>query len=855
MDKRLSQALLLGTLVSCISPAGPTGDALTISPKAAETQATDIHTFGPTIPGSSITTNLSDYPNRQIPQYAKFEISFDITNTTATNPYFPYDENPPPGVEGATGITVDALLLPPGETDWNNAKTLPCFYYQLVEEVGSGDDVALLPVGKAEWRCRLTPPTTGTWKYRLRAVDANGSSESAVYEFICVPSSSKGFARTSSADYRFFEFSDGTPFVTPLINVEQGNPFNTLAGIRANIQELGESGIRFVRWFPTGEGANFFVAPFGDTMRINWGFGDGKIEIDDVDTLAGKKFSFRPYYYSAQHIPVVGGASYRLSFRAQVMGEQVIRAQIGSLSGGSIDICASTSTFHESRGNSCDYKQDGWHVYSIEVDNTSDLALAISLRGLYISSDAPSPYDNVQEGRVGIHSIQFQRDETGSGDWGPNLLTRSDPDTYDYVDQRAAANLDEILRLSEQYGVYHKLTLFHKNDQVLNRVLPNGSVGNPDARNGNFYSAEGQASRWYQRAYTRYFIARWSYSPALHSLELANENLLTQESYDAGFAVAEYVHNTSPRHILMSNSFSGYWVSDFWTDPGRGHLLDYSDKHWYAREENTDPQELVSNTWTDSAAYVRECRNRFQEYAESEDYRRPIVRGEGGVWGSGWEHHPDIPTDPQGTYYHKTLWSHVGILGYTCHGEWYPRLFSPDDGGQFPNDNVDLYKMFAAYGNFMRGERLNSGSYQEIGTDLSGDQHITLSNRTGNLRAWGVRNTSRMLLWIDNADHTWKNVVDGAVIPLASAILTLPGFSAGRTYSIEWWDPYQPDPEQQIVGMEFLTAQPDGSITIEVDNLVTDLAVKAVAVNYAYLPIILSHENSPYQLQLIHTRE
>jgi hypothetical protein len=71
--------------------------------------------------------------------------------------------------------------------------------------------------------------------------------------------------------------------------------------------------------------------------------------------------------------------------------------------------------------------------------------------------------------------------------------------------------------------------------------------------------------------------------------------------------------------------------------------------------------------------------------------------------------------------------------------------------------------------------------------------------------------------------------------------LTIPGFWAGRTYSIEWWDPYQPDPEQQIVGMEFLTAQPDGALTIEVDNFVMDLAVKALAVNYVYLPIILMH--------------
>jgi len=837
MWKLLWQALLMGVLVLWILTIGPVEDMTTASPTAIEALAKGIPASGPTIPEGDITTNLADYPNGQIPQYEKLEISFDITNTTATNPYFPYDENTPPGVESATGITVNALLLPPGETNWSNARILPCFYYQPVEEVGSGDNAALLPVGNAEWRCRFTPETEGTWKYKIQATDAGGSSESAVYQFVCADSDRRGFIRVSSTDYRFFEFSDGTPFVTPLVNVEQGNPFNSLAEIRANIQNMGENGIRFVRWFPTGEGANSFVAPYADTIRINWNFGDGGLKTDDVDTLAGKKFSYRPYYYSTQGIPVVSGSSYRLGLSAKVIGEKVVRAKIGNINGGTIDICSSTSTYHESHGDICNYKQDGWHDYLIEVSNTSDTTLSIALRGLYVSSDAPPPYNNEQEGKIRIHSIQFQRDETGNGDWSPNLLTRSDPDTYNYVDQRAAAKLDEILRVSEQYGVYHKLTLFHKNDHVLNRFLADGSVGDPAEYSRNFYSAEGQASRWYQRAYTRYFIARWSCSPALHSLELANENHLFQESYEAGFAVAEYVHKISPRHILMSNSFWGYWVSSFWTDPEKGQLIDYSDKHWYASEEDTNP-EVVSNIWYDSAVYVRECHNRFQEYEEDYDYHKPIVRGEGGVWGFNEGQHQDILTDPQGTYYHKKLWSHVGMLGYTCDGEWYPRLFVPYNDNQFPNDSFDLFKMFAAYENFMRGEPVNNGNYWEIGTDLTGGEQITLTNLVGNLRVWGVRDANRMLLWIDNADHTWKNVVDGVPIPSVSATLTIPGFRAGDKYFVQWWDAYQPDPTEQIVGLESFVAQPDGSIEIAVDNLTKDLAVKILAVSELYLPLI-----------------
>jgi len=774
-----------------------------------------------------------------IEKYARFEVSFDITNATATNVYFPYDENTPPGVESGIGITVDALLLPPGETDWNNAQTLICFYHQPVEQVGSGGHIALLPTGQPDWRCRFTPDGVGVWQYKIRATDAGGTTETETGEFTAINSNRKGFIKVSATDTRFFEFADGTPFVTPLVNVEQGNPFNSLAEIRENVANMGEGGVRFVRWFPTGEGANFFVAPFGDTIKINWGFGDSHSTPDDADTEAGKRFSFAPYYYSSQNIPGIPGAKYRLSFRANITGERVLRAHTG-ISDGTIDICSGTSTYHESNGNddTCTYKQDGWNDYSIEATNASATVLYIALRGLYVSSDAPSPYNVEQDGKIRTHSIRLQRDETGNGDWGPNLLTRSDPDTYNYVDQRSAARLDEILRLSEQYGVYHKLTLFHKNGAILNRFQPDGTIGDWGhcgwgSCPKHFYSADGEASRWYQRAYTRYFIGRWSYSPALHSLELANENDLYAESYDAGFAVAEYVHNTSPRHILMSNSFWGWFVSDFWTDPDRGSSMDYADKHWYADESGSDCDggvcEFISNTWTDSAAYVRECRNRFQDYKERFDYHKPIVRGEGGVAESGTApQHPDVATDPQGTYYHKKVWAHVGVSGYSCDGDWYPRLFVPDNDDQFPNGENDLYDIFSAYERFMQDERVNSGNYQEVGTDLTGTQQITLTNLTGDLRAWGVRDgiSGRVLLWIDNANHTWKNVVDGVSISPAGGTLTIQGLPQG-IYTAEWWDTRS----GQVTGTEtagYTVGSAAGDLSFSLIDLETDLAVKFI---------------------------
>jgi len=764
-----------------------------------------------------------------IEKYAKYEVAFDVTSTAATNPFFPYDPSPPPGVPHDTGISVDALLLPPGQSNWTNNKTLPCFYYQPVQQLGSGADVALVPTGKAEWRCRFTPEVVGTWQYKVRATDAGGTAESPAYSFGSVNSNRQGFVRVSPTDWRFFEFSDGTPFFAPLINVEEGSPFNSVAGIRQNIQKMGQNGIRFVRWFPTGEGANYGVIPFGDNLRMSWRF-SAATGIDDVDTAAGKLFSLKPYYYSTQEIPALPGARYRLSFRAKVVGEQVLRAEVNSAR---LDICSATSTYHAANGrnDTCNIKRDGWNDYTVTFVNAgNDATVAANMRGLYTGADAPTPYNNVQTGRIRIHSIVLQRDESGSGGWGPNLLTRSDPDTFEYVDQIGAARLDEAFSVSEQYGVYHKLTLFHKNDDVLNRFLPDGTVtATWDDGDRPFYSQPGQAARWYENAYMRYFVARWSYTPALHSLEFANENHLTQESYAAGFAMTDLVHSLSPRHILMSNSFWGWLVDPYFNDPTHKNAIDYSDKHWYANETGSGtpeyPGEVISTQYKDSAAYVRECWNRFDEYQSWFELNEPIVRGEGGVVQSSiGSQHPGIAAELRGTYYHKKLWAHVGVLGYSCDGEWYPRLFVPYSGTQFPNSTYDLPKMFAAYERFLQDEPLSNGRYREIGTDLStGTGQVLLANTTGSLRAWGRLDpvAGKGMLWIDNASHTWWNMAQESAIPAAGARLTIQGLPTG-TYSADWWD--------TTVGSASRTERyavgTDGRLTFMVSGLAGDVAVK-----------------------------
>jgi hypothetical protein len=271
----------------------------------------------------------------------------------------------------------------------------------------------------------------------------------------------------------------------------------------------------------------------------------------------------------------------------------------------------------------------------------------------------------------------------------------------------------------------------------------------------NFYA--GGAVRNYLKAYARYFVARWGYSTAVHSLELANENMLTVPSYETAFDVYATLRQNQPRHILLSNSFWGYFVSEFWTDSRAATLTDYADKHWYARQ-GSDNEELTSSQYDDSAAVARQCSLRFDEYQALFGYDRPIVRGETGVWpASGYDQMP--LGAGAATYYHKQLWAQVGDQ---CGGEWY-----------IAGVNFAEYARYTAW---LDAEPLDD-SYIRAGTDVTGVGAIVSSNPQ--VRAWGWINpvTGRGVIWADNRQDTWLNAKNGVNVPAVSATLTLPGLS------------------------------------------------------------------------------
>jgi hypothetical protein len=126
--------------------------------------------------------------------------------------------------------------------------------------------------------------------------------------------------------------------------------------------------------------------------------------------------------------------------------------------------------------------------------------------------------------------------------------------------------------------------------------------------------------------------------------------------------------------------------------------------------------------------------------------------------------------------------------------------------------------LFRSFYNFIHDLPLNNGAYQDAAAEVSNKR----------LRAWGQKDlpNGRAHLWVQNADHTWGKIAGGQNVRPASGTVALTGFQPGARYTLEWWDPYQPDPARQVLGTETLTANSNGSLSIDVSDLETDIAVR-----------------------------
>lgn len=762
-----------------------------------------------------ISSNAINYPGGQIPRYGKFELTF-TAQTVAANPQWPYDAAPPPGIAPGQGITINALFSP---DNWQTVYTQPAFYHQdFIYETRNGRDW-LYPTDNFTWKIRFSPTLAGPWQYKLSAQDANGLTQTEPQTFTVAPSDQKGFVRVSPKDSRYFEFDNGELFLGTGYNLTFGeldwiNPVTANAPLFQALHQnklqlfrtwLSHWGIFPSAWNPWNAQKSELHAAYIPETGLTPEEADPRSEVS-----MKMDFSWNPcMFIGAWKAPpaVKRNTLYQIEIRYKTKG-------MGGpeVAGQPYGLVAKTGGWLWGEGNFCHQSGTGTVVTAYQSQNTADWQLLTGQLNSGETDFLPNFFlviENATAGEAFIDSVKIQED-LGNGQLGPNIVSKPWMAQHLYFEQRNSYAFDQALELAEKYDLYFKLVILEKNEKILNQIdfegnsIPDSPLcwddtpaNNPPKCPGNvwFYGNGRQMTkvRWLQQAWWRYLQARWGYSPHIHSWELLNEG---DPESEAHFILADefgkYMRQFTPNNHLVTTSFwHSFPTETFWKNRAYPNL-DYADLHAYS-PDNTD-------TAGDTDYYSRQ----FGAF-EPAGANKPLVRGEAGF-------SDDVIRDTQGVWLHNYIWGGINAGGM-YEQYWYGKehIVQADKG-------IDLRYHYRAWNNFMASIPLNNGNYRNAEPDIS----------DSNLRVWGQKDPVNGCahLWIQNRNHTWRNVVDGKAIPPISGVVSIEGFAPGRAYQLEWWDTYQPDETRQITGVGTINADAKGTLTLAVKSLPTDVALK-----------------------------
>ena len=175
----------------------------------------------------------------------------------------------------------------------------------------------------------------------------------------------------------------------------------------------------------------------------------------------------------------------------------------------------------------------------------------------------------------------------------------------------------------------------------------------------------------------------------------------------------------------------------------------------------------------------------------------------------------DLKKDVHGVWLHNLLWAGLDSGGLIEH-YWWTENIETNPG---PDGEPGMHEIFAYFQGFIQDIPLNNGRYEDSKAIAS----------DARLRVHGQKDLSnqRAHLWVQNAKHTWRNVVDGrqAISGLAGTII-LDGFQPETDFSLEWHI-FTTQGEPVIYKSQTIS-DIVGRIIIELpsDPLITDIGLK-----------------------------
>jgi hypothetical protein len=801
---------------------------------------------------SAISDNRGEYSGSAIPQYSKFEITFQIQNSVAQNFQFPYDPTPPNGIKPAypeyNGISVDAYFLPPGLTDWNKAFHQPAFYYQYFEDqVKQNWDATskewFYPTGGFAWKVRFAPNSPGTWQYRINARDASGTVQSGTQSFSVTSSNNSGFIKVSPTDTRYFQFDNGKVY-NPLGFEGTGNLSNPTSSNQASFQAYGQNGVNLDRvWISSIFGTSWQEWIGGRNLYDGYlprtGTESFHDPIRNKDTMA-MVVDYEPagdtgwydacrFQFWSDPEPVKQNTKYRLQITywgSNISGPRVAGSSnyglVGKIGGDWDNNCYEPGTGNVVTNygkNSSD-----WNTLTGTWNSGSNNFV----RRIYLGME------NVTQGRAVVQSVSL-REDLGNGKFGPELIRDHSLDYETYFREQSAYALDKIVNLAEKNGTYLKLVLMDKNDMLFEKLNDDGTLvsGGQDDNTDGFYG-QGRVvnkARWLQQAWWRYLQARWGYSTALQSWEATNEgDPWNVANYEMTDEMGKYLHctvfgvavgvgdgqkcasNQPDSHLVSTSFWHSFPATQFWMN-SKYPNVDFADLHAYVSTSNIglSSTELTQMQW-DSALYHIDHSLAMGGWKLG----KPVIRGEAGIDSPGNQtEQPGLAQDKYGVWLHNFLWSTLDPGGMS-ESYWWAENINTQPG---PDGQKGLYEVFKYFSTFLGNIPLNNGHYADIQAALS----------DANLKATGQKDAlnNRAHLWVYNAKHTWKNVVDGVSgISGLTGTVTITGFTPNRSLTVEW-DAFKTD-GKPVISTSTVTSDSQGRVVLSLptDTQITDVGIK-----------------------------
>ena len=736
-----------------------------------------------------------------IEYYDKFEATFQLQNSVASNIYIPYITNLTDGMTrlNGTGVTVDGLFTSPtGKTSRQ-----PGFVYQQFQRRLSPQ--GLIAQNPLVWKIRFAPQEKGNWTYQIQITDASGTttvSNASVLKFTAIDKTNPenhGFLRVSKSDWRYFEFDDGTPFIGVGPSVYVGDSFQTdkdLAQVGTKSNNLNRTwlsgtnvaGSSWASW----TGAIEYDGNYpGTSLTTNQAYADGIFSFT-LPQKNGKKCAF--YGFQNGDRGIKQNTNYRISVRLKTVGV--------TGSGG--------FTFRPNGGgiwsDDCDQFASKPLVVPY-IQGTQDWRVVTAIwnsgNSTYLG-DSPILLENVTAGRVYIDEISV-REELGNDQLGPEVLSRSKFNVQDYFSQEPSWNWDYALEKMAQVGIYQKAVIEEKGDYSYNHISPFGYGIDQDG----FMSWD--ASMKYQEFYWRYLTARWGYSRAVHSWEYANEQ--APGSLFEANELGKYLRANDPQKHMASQSpwccLNG-WSTSQTTHP----FIDYADTHVYTRNDDrvtswmgpVDP--LTSqNMGLDTAAFV--YGHSMNVWQNNQAGSKPIIMGEVGI-NNASVRAGDNDNDTQGVWWHQLVWAQMNPGGM---------YFIYWDDKQLKQRN--LYGLAKPYREFMEGKStdiinkripLTNGKYSDV----------QLTTPAGVL-GWGQKDIENggAHFWMYDKNYTWTNLTGGS--SMANKSISFDGLPA-KNYTVEYWDTWTGAITTETKN------HPGGQMTLTIPGSITnkDVAVKII---------------------------